>query len=95
MEPTSLHFAPEWTHAVFDRAAELGLDAFVPVPGRPTHDDHVPFLLLGIDAVDLIDFQYDVWHTVEDLPEACSAESLRQVGTLLLDLVRRPPGEGF
>jgi len=94
MEPTSLRYAPQWTNSVFDRAAELGLDAFVPAPGRPVHDDHVPFLLIGVQAVDLIDFQYDVWHTVADTPDACSAESLGQVGTLLLDLARRPPGEG-
>ncbi len=35
-----------WTE-VFARAAELGLDAFVPEPGPAVFDDHVPFLEAG------------------------------------------------
>lgn len=95
MEPLSLQYAGVWTRTVFERAGELGLGAFVPAPGRSTYDDHVPFLRRGIPAVDLIDFEYAAWHTADDSPENCSAASLEQVGTLLLDLVRRPPMGGF
>ncbi len=90
MEGYSLQYAPDWTTAVFERAAALGLKAFVAAPGRPIYDDHVPFLSEGIPAVDLIDFEYPEWHTTADLPAACSAASLGQVGSLLLDLIRRP-----
>lgn len=90
MEGYSRQYAPAWTEAVFARAAALGLTALVPEPGRPVYDDHVPFLAAGIPAVDLIDFEYAEWHTTADLPRACSAESLEQVGTLILDLVRHP-----
>ena len=89
-EGYSRTYAPELTAAVFSRAAELGLPAFVAEPGRPVFDDHVPFLQAGIPAVDLIDFEYPQWHTTEDLPEACAPESLEQVGRLVLDLIRRP-----
>ncbi len=91
MEGTSLRYAPGWTRRIFDRAAELGLDVFRARPGRAAHDDHVPFLRLGIPALDLIDFDYPEWHTVSDVPEACDPRGLEQSGTLLLDLVRRPP----
>jgi len=52
----------------------------------PTYieDDHIPFLKAGIDAVDLIDFNYGpsngYWHTEQDTADKLSAESL---GTML------------
>ncbi|HPF70451.1 MAG TPA: M28 family peptidase [Candidatus Krumholzibacteria bacterium] len=90
MERYSLAWAGEWTRAVFDRAAALGLGAFRAEPGRAVVDDHLPFLQVGIPAVDLIDFDYPAWHTTADRPEACSAASLEQVGRLVTDLVYHP-----
>jgi hypothetical protein len=46
-------------------------------------DDHTPFLAEGIDAVDIIDFDYPFWHTTEDTPDKVSAESLERVGRVL------------
>jgi len=89
-EAYSLRYAPELTQAVFARAAALGLDVFVPEPGRAVYDDHVPFLQAGIPAVDLIDFDYPQWHTTEDTPAACSPASLAAVGRLVTDLCYRP-----
>ncbi len=89
MEGYSLRYAPDFTRKVFTRAMELGLPAFSMSPGRAIYDDHVPFLQYGIPAVDLIDFDYPPWHTTKDTPEACSAASLQQVGTLVTDLVYR------
>lgn len=89
-EGYSLAQAPAWTAQVFARAEALGLDVFEPVPGRAVYDDHVPFLLAGIPAVDLIDFDYPHWHTSEDTPDKCSAVTLGQVGRLVVDLVYRP-----
>ena len=89
-EAYSLRYAPDFTRRVFDRAALLGLGAFVPARGPVVFDDHVPFLEAGIPAVDLIDFDFPEWHTVADTPAACSAESLRQVGVLVTDLIYRP-----
>jgi hypothetical protein len=90
MERLSLVRAPAWTREVFDRAHRLGLSVFVHEPGPPVVDDHEPFLRVGIPAVNLIDFDYPQWHTLADTPEACSPESLRQVGELLVDLVFHP-----
>lgn len=89
-EAYSLAHAPDWTNLVFERAAALGLDVFEAVPGPAVYDDHVPFLLAGIPAVNLIDFDYPQWHTHEDTPERCSPATLAQVGRLVTDLVYRP-----
>lgn len=43
-------------------------------------DDHTPFLEAGIPAVDIIDFDFPYWHTVQDTPDKVSAESLQAVG---------------
>ena len=87
MEGYSLRAAPELTRLVFDRAQSLGLSAFEPVPGPAVLDDHIPFLQARIPAVNLIDFDYPYWHTLEDTPDKCSPASLGQVGTLALHLL--------
>jgi hypothetical protein len=91
VEGYSLQAAPGWTQLVFARATELGLSAFVPVPGPRIYDDHVPFLERGIPAVDLIDFDYPAWHTTADVPSACAAASLEQVGRLVVSFCYDPP----
>lgn len=87
MEGYSLQQAPEATHRVFSRAAELGLSAFDPVPGDFVVDDHIPFLQVGVPSVDLIDRDYRWWHTLGDTPENCSPASLGQAGKLVLGLI--------
>jgi len=46
-------------------------------------DDHVPFINIGIPAVDLIDFQFDAWHTISDDIRNVSEKSLAIVGSVL------------
>jgi hypothetical protein len=87
MERYSLDRAPELTQRVFALAVELGLSAFDPRPGRAVFDDHVPFLQSGTPALDLIDLDYDAWHTLGDTPDRCSPASLGQVGRLLLAVI--------
>jgi glutaminyl-peptide cyclotransferase len=86
-EANSMVGAPELVTDLFARAARLELDVFVPERGDPIYDDHIPFLRAGIPMVDLIGIPYEHWHTLGDTPEACSPETLRQVGTLLLDFL--------
>ncbi len=90
MEYYSISRAPDFTRLVFQRAEQLAIEAFVPVVGKPAYDDHVPFLDVGIPAVDLIDFDFPEWHTSGDVPSVCSPESLRQVGELVLDICLNP-----
>lgn len=53
-------------------------------------DDHVPFLDAGIPAVDIIDFDYPYWHTVEDTADKVSPESLEIIGSTLLHWIVQP-----
>jgi Zn-dependent M28 family amino/carboxypeptidase len=46
-------------------------------------DDHLPFAQAGIPAVDIIDFDYPYWHTVDDTADKASPESLMRVGRML------------
>jgi len=59
-------------------------------------DDHVPFLEIGIPAIDMIDFRFgsepglnDYWHTSADNMESISAESLEITGEIMLQLVKQ------
>jgi Zn-dependent M28 family amino/carboxypeptidase len=65
-------------------AARLGhADAFPTNVGGAILDDHVPFLEAGIPSVDLIDINYEYWHTSADTPDKVSAQSLQIVGDVL------------
>jgi len=78
---------------LWSMAEELSLDAFESRIVYTLYDDHVPLWAEArIPAVDIIDFNYpnsyaNYWHTTQDLPENCSAESLGQVGTLLVHYI--------
>jgi glutaminyl-peptide cyclotransferase len=57
-------------------------------------DDHVPFLLAGMPAIDVIDFEFgsapglnDYWHTPEDSMDKLSVESLQTVGDTVLRMI--------
>jgi len=56
---------------------------FIPEYKFSMTDDHTPFLEAGIPAVDIIDFDYPYWHTVQDTPDKVSSESLQAVGETL------------
>lgn len=69
---------------IWDVAKELGHDdRFLPGYKWSMTDDHTPFLEAGIPAVDIIDFDYPYWHTMQDTPDKVSAESLQAVGETL------------
>jgi len=72
---------------IFDIADSLGIDSFSRERGLSIIDDHLPFIQAGINAVDLIDFDYPYWHTLEDTPDKCSPSSLEAVGTVVLHYV--------
>ncbi len=67
------------------KAAEIEqAEHFHPDVLHTVYDDHVPFLLIGIPAVDIIDMDYKWWHTLKDIPENCSPESLDEVGRVVI-----------
>jgi hypothetical protein len=72
-------------NAIWSLAADLGYSStFVDYSGGSVYDDHRPFLLEGIPAVDIIQVPFPAyWHTLEDTPDKCSAESLAIVGSVI------------
>lgn len=87
MERGSLEHAPDLVDRIWTIAADLGHDAFERRTGRSVIDDHVPFQEAGVEAIDIIEFVPPEWHTVDDTPEHCSADSLEQVGETLLEYI--------
>lgn len=89
-EPNSEQANPELVERIWSAAERLGFAAFQDRFGPAITDDHIPLIEVGIPAVDLIDFDYPgpnahhLWHTTQDVPANCSAESLRVVGQTLL-----------
>jgi Zn-dependent M28 family amino/carboxypeptidase len=79
-----LNSNPELTDEIWAIASELGYESkFIPEYKHSMLDDHTPFVQAGIPAVDIIDFDYPYWHTVQDTPDKVSAESLDAVGETL------------
>jgi glutaminyl-peptide cyclotransferase len=60
---------------------------------RPVLDDHIPLIKIDhIPTIDLIDFDYPVWHTADDDLEHIGPESLQQVGSVTLYDLRKALG---
>jgi Zn-dependent M28 family amino/carboxypeptidase len=72
---------------IWRQAQELGETAFRDEIEVDIIDDHIPFLMRGIPAVDIIDLRYQYWHTSEDTPDKCSPASLRTVGRVMLHVL--------
>ena len=77
----------EFTEAIWNRASTLGLGPFQQRLGNAIMDDHVPLINVGIPMVDIIDFNYPYWHTIEDTVDKCSPKSLEVVATLVISIV--------
>jgi hypothetical protein len=91
-EGYSRRYAPDLVRTVWEKARLLGFAQFVDEDGEDVMDDHLPLNEAGIRAIDIIDFNYPdpsnrYWHTHQDTPENCSAESLEAVGTVLMHVL--------
>jgi Zn-dependent M28 family amino/carboxypeptidase len=69
---------------IWQQAASLGYNQFIPTVKSSILDDHTPFLQAGIPAVDVIDINYPYWHTTNDTLDKVSAASLDVVGETIL-----------
>lgn len=87
MEQYSMKNAPEAVELIWSTAERLAVTQFVNLPGEEISDDHVPLISGGLPTVDIIDFEYPYWHTSEDTPDKCSAESLAAVGKVIAHVV--------
>ena len=93
IERYSLEYHPKLVRHLWDRAKDMGLDAFIGRVDYAIYDDHIRLNeIAGIPSIDIIDFKYpnsytNFWHTLNDIPENCSEESLGQVGALMVDYI--------
>jgi Zn-dependent M28 family amino/carboxypeptidase len=78
-----LNSTPWLTDLVWDAARREKHEAFSP-ESTQIEDDHLPFIEAGVPAVDIIDLDYEPWHTAGDTLDAVSARSLQVVGDVLL-----------
>jgi len=89
IERNSYRVAPNLVNELWDLAEKLKLPAFQNRLGYDIYDDHIPLWeIADIPAINLIDFNYpnqwiNYWHTLDDVQQNCSSESLEQVGQLL------------
>ena len=90
-EGNSVRRASNLVAMVLAGARATGARHFDPQPRHELIDDHVPLLDAGLPAVDIIDFDYEAWHTHRDLPDQVSPESLAEVARVAAWLVYRSP----
>lgn len=89
IERNSYRVAPQLISELWEIAEQMNFPAFQNRLGYDVYDDHVPLWeIAGIPTIDLIDMNYpnrmiNYWHTLQDVPENCSAESLEQVGSVI------------
>ena len=92
-ENFSAEAAPDVVNKVWSAAAELGYrNVFIPEKKYSIEDDHQPLLAAGIRCIDVIDFDYAPWHTLDDTPDKCSPESLKVVGDVITKVVYSESG---
>jgi glutaminyl-peptide cyclotransferase len=79
---------------LFFAAHELGVRPQFRIGPGNILDDHVPFQIAGMPAIDVIDFDYgsasgknDYWHTTNDTLDKLSIKSLQTVGDVVLKMV--------
>ncbi len=81
---------------VWSVAQRLGYGRYFLNQAGSVEDDHAPFLLQGVHALDLIDFDYGpqnaFWHTGQDTVDKLGAESFQVVGTVLLETLKELEG---
>ena len=80
---------PWLTDIVWNAARAQRLDSYFKAESTRIEDDHLPFLDAGVPSVDIIDLEYEQWHTAQDALEAVSARSLQIVGDVVLAALPR------
>ena len=78
---------------VWQTANDLGYGKYFLETATPMEDDHMPFVHKGVNALDLIDFDYGpnnaYWHDEKDTIDKVSAHSLEVVGNVLVAVLRK------
>ncbi len=90
IEGFSYQYAKNLVYEIWNLAHELGHKEFVWQLTHPIYDDHY-FYYKGtnVPSIDIIDFDYPHWHTIDDTVENCSPKGLKIVGSVLLEYIYR------
>lgn len=86
-EPSSVESAPNIIDSVWSIGKQINPLIFVDREGLSILDDHTPLQKAGIPSILLLDYNYSDFHTTQDLPKNCNANSLEVVGETLLTYV--------
>jgi Zn-dependent M28 family amino/carboxypeptidase len=74
----------DWlTNTIWSTAQQMGFRREFLNDEIAVADDHIPFLKAGVNAVDIIDFDYPYWHTAGDTLDKTSGASLKIVGDVI------------
>jgi hypothetical protein len=94
-EVNSERYAPRVNDRVFRIARELGFEKNI-IDQLKTEviDDHIPINEAGLPTIDLIDFDYAYWHTLEDTIDKCSPQSLAIIGSVVAETFYREKDGG-
>lgn len=88
-----LNSTPWLTDLVWQVARDKGYQAQFSEESLVIEDDHLPFIEVGLPAVDLIDFEYGpenrYWHTPQDTVDKLSPRSFEIVGDVVLETLAR------
>jgi hypothetical protein len=91
-ERNSLLYAPELCRSIWKTARQLSVGEFIARTKHEVRDDHLALNeIANIPACDIIDFNYEYWHTTKDVPAACSGASLAKVARVLLAWLEQVP----
>lgn len=96
-EPFSMQSAPDYVNLIWQAARSMNLPHFSSMTGQGISDDHFPLIQVGIPSVDIIDGDLvghadpspdrKYWHTTDDVMSHLSADTMAEVGKLLLTVI--------
>lgn len=86
-ERDSLKRAPAVVAKLWEAAERVKSTNIVDAANGHIMDDHTAFLNNDIPVILIIDLDYPWFHTSDDTPDKCSAESLGQVGRAVMEAV--------
>ena len=84
--------SPALRKLIWGTAERLGYGKYFDNAASSTDDDHMPFVRMGVNAVDLIDFDTSkktYWHTPEDTIDKLSTHSFEVLGAVLTEVLKQ------
>ena len=84
--------SPTLRKLIWGTAERLGYGKYFDNSEGSTDDDHMPFVKMGVQAVDLIDFDTSkktYWHTPEDTLDKVAIHSFEVLGAVLTEVLKQ------